>query len=156
MKVNDFMDTAPPVLRLTDTVGYAATLMLQSGVRTLPVVDEQEKLLGLVRDINLLHILIPEYLESLEDLSFLPPDLEPKACGFAEASQALVSHVMRPSPQLPTVEEDEPLLEAIRLMAAECLTVVPVVREGKLVGIIQSTRLLQALKEASEKAGECL
>lgn len=152
MRVKDLMEASPAAVYLDDPISAAADLMVESRVGAVPVVDSAGRLVGVVRDLDVLHLLLPDYLESLADLGFLPPDLEPGACGIAEACGLPVRQAV--ADQAPaSAEEDEPLLEAVRTMIEGGLDTLPVVRDGVLVGVLTARRVLRDMAGPGDEAG---
>ena len=54
-----------------------------------------------------------------------------------------------------TVAEDTPLEEVVHLMESRRIKRLPVVRDGKVVGIVSRANLLQALASCSEQHTAC-
>jgi CBS domain-containing protein len=131
-----------------DPAGAAAASLVQSGLRAVPVVDETGQLVGMLRDVDVLRLLLPDYLGDLTDLSFLPPDLDLGSCNFADACGALVSDALRIDDTC-AVDGNEPVLEAVRIMSALALPVLPVVDEARPTGVITSETLLRRIAETS-------
>lgn len=145
MEAREFMDSDLVVVRPDDPVQDAVALMVEGGRLALPVVDEGGGVVGLVRQVDVLRMLLPDYLSNLPDLGFIPDDLPTGADTFEEVCQARVSEVIDPA-ALQVVDADEPIVEVVRLIAKQCLSDVMVVSEGRLVGTISSTALLQRLR----------
>jgi len=125
------------------TISEAANLMLRNHVSGLPVVDRAGAVAGIVSEGDFLRrseIGTPRKRARL--LSFF--------LGHAGAAEDYVrehgrkvSEVMTPSPI--TISEDTPLPELVSLMEKNNIKRVPVVRDGKLVGIVSRSNLLQAV-----------
>ena len=71
----------------------------------------------------------------------------------ASSSCVLVGGVMRPE-AVYTVTEDEPVAEIVRIMVQHHVRRTPVVRDGKLVGIVSRGDLMRALVHPSFEACE--
>ncbi len=112
----------------------ALELMKEKDVRRLPVVDERGRLLGIVSEKDLLKA-SPSQATTLSifEVSYL-------------LHRLTVAKVM--TKDVVTVSEDTPLEEAARIMAERHLGGLPVLREGKVVGIITETDLLLGFSEA--------
>ena len=129
------------------TVVEAANLMLRNHVSGLPVVDEVGAVVGIVSEGDFLRrseIGTPRKRGRL--LTFF--------LGYAGSAEDYVrehgrkvSEVMTPSPI--TVSEDTPLPELVSLMEKNNIKRLPVVRDGKLVGIVSRSNLLQAIASLS-------
>jgi CBS-domain-containing membrane protein len=118
------------------TVLGAARLVVDRHIGTLPVVDEQGTLIGVVRVQDILDIFMPDFVRLLEDIDFihdfgvletlLPKDL-PDAAHLT----------MRDLMQEPvSVEQTCGLLRAFAIMLKHDIRDLPVVNQvGALVGI---------------------
>lgn len=134
--VGQLMSTDLFTVRPQDVVDLAANVMDWEHIRHVPVEDDNGHLVGLVTHRTLLRMM---------------------ARGKARASDEPIAihDVMKPDPV--SVSPATPTLEAMRLMREHALGCMPVVEDGKLVGIITerdlinvSTRLLEEyLKEES-------
>lgn len=153
MRVEQFVERDPLVVHPDDSAGRAASLMTEQRLTALPVVDGQGQLAGMVRDTDILSLLLPDYLENLSDLGFIPGDLEPGSCTLSDVCRMPVKAALEVVHDY-AVAENEPVLEAVRLMSKRCLTVLPVVRDGQLVGIIRAESVLRRIAELSQEAGQ--
>ena len=118
--VGQFMTTDLFTVRPDDLVNFAASLMEWKHVRQVPVEDNAGHLVGLVSHRDLLKMVARRSKEGAD-----PP---------------AVSEVMKPDPIF--VEPDYPTVDAIRLMRNRKVNSLPVVHEGKLVGIVTDADLL--------------
>jgi acetoin utilization protein AcuB len=119
-RVRDVMTADPIVVEPAVTVGAAYSMMKSMGFRHLPVVRDGE-LVGIIstNDIGRLGGVLPE---------------------IAERS---VSELMTPDPI--TIGEDEPVEAAAATMALRKVNCLPVSTKGRLVGIVTTYDLLDAL-----------
>jgi acetoin utilization protein AcuB len=115
--------TVPPHEKIID----AFELMQGRGIRHLPVVDDGE-LKGLVTDRDIRLALIPSPLATPEDRVYHLGALE------------RVDEIM--TTELITVAPNTTIEEAAKLMAKHKIGAVPVVSQGKLVGILTETDIL--------------
>jgi CBS domain-containing protein len=132
------------------TVLQAATLMLKNHVSGLPVVDQTGAVVGVVSEGDFLHrseIGTPRKRNRL--LSFVFGHGR-EAEDYVREHGRKVSEVMTPSPI--TVGEDTPLSEIVSVMERNHIKRVPVVHDGKLVGIVSRSNLLQAVTSLARDA----
>ncbi len=126
MLVKDQMTPNPicghPDMPLVD----AQEVMIQHGFRHLPIVDEHDHLVGLVTR-RLLRGTVSA------DAHFSPHEIK-YVLAKLKAADVMVTDVI-------TISEDTPLEEAARIMADKKIGCLPVVREGKPVGIITDNDL---------------
>ncbi|MGI8878652.1 MAG: CBS domain-containing protein [Candidatus Limnocylindria bacterium] len=136
MKVRDIMTRDPSTLAPTATLGEAATIMKQEDCGSVPVV-EAGRLIGIVTDRDIV-------------VRVVAAGKDPKT--------ELVSEAMTADPV--TVEPDASVDEAQRVMADRQVRRLPVVEDGKLVGLVVIGQVArgddardvgETLKDVSEK-----
>lgn len=149
--VKEIMSRKPILARPEDSLLAIAEQILRAGQTTVPVVDASNRLLGIVTDYDVLHRALPRYLDMLEDASFLPPDFE--GLDLAEArhlAEVSVAEVMR-TENLYSVEEEATLAETALLMLRHRVRMLPVVRDGIVVGLVSRSDLLRKLVAVSSQ-----
>jgi acetoin utilization protein AcuB len=110
--------TRPPITITDDTsVGQALKIIEEHKLRHLPVLDAEGSLVGIVSEKDLL-----------------------RASGQDPVESIMTSQVI-------TVTEYTALEDAARIMADHKISSLPVMRDGKLVGIITETDLFQVFLE---------
>jgi CBS domain-containing protein len=125
------------------TVFQAASLMLQNHISGLPVVDEAGAVVGVVSEGDFLRRSeIGTSRKRSRLLSFIFGHGR-EAEDYVHERGRKVSEVMTPSPI--TVGEDTSLSELVSVMERNKIKRVPVVRHGKLVGIVSRSNLIQTL-----------
>ena len=65
-----------PSLRVEETVGAAVQRVLESGLPALPVVDAEERLVGIFGEREFMGALFPGYLNELKYAGFVPGTLD--------------------------------------------------------------------------------
>jgi predicted transcriptional regulator len=116
--------------------------------RALLVFNEQYELLGVVRRRDLLRGLEPKFLKTMPaptrrqlfDVS-IDPNLVDLSAGkirkaIQEQAESPVSEVMQPVAF--TVDVDDHLAKVIYKMVASDLTLIPVLRERKVIGVVRT------------------
>ena len=53
------------------TIGQAVTLMIEKRVGTLPIVDDDENLIGLTTISDIIKIFLPDFVTLLDDIDFI-------------------------------------------------------------------------------------
>lgn len=144
MQARDIMSRSVVTVKLEATAREVATLMHSSGHSALPVVDEERHVVGMVTEVDLLHLALPAWIEHVGDLSFLPEEAGPYLEAFREAADCAL-HEFVEQRQVPVAYETDSLLEVIRLMAQHHVRRIPVVHEDKLTGIISREDVVAAL-----------
>jgi len=114
-KVKTLTQSAPAV-NLQDTLSKVAKLMIESEIRQLPVYCENE-LLGFVTDEDVIHGAIME-----------------------QWGNTHVEEIMTKKPFI--LDEDESLGAVLSLIKSEGISHVPIVKEGKLVGMVSISDII--------------
>lgn len=155
------MMSAPSVvLAPDDTIAYALRLMIEHRVVSIPVVNAQGRYLGMLPRSRLIGLAIPRVL-SYEDAKYPPnPLLE---VGFIQESLAdLQARLDAVSDQpvsayldanVPTLTTESPLMSALFYLH-KLRTVLPVVEEGRLKGIVSIWSVLASIGRIPERGGQ--
>jgi CBS domain-containing protein len=144
MLAKDVMTTE--VISVTPDAGVQeiAQLMLQRRISALPVIDAEQKLVGIVSEGDLMHREEAEtepYAGSWWLNLFVSSDR--LASRFTKIHGQSAADVMTRDPVV--VTEDTPLGEIARLLETRHIKRVPVVRDNRVVGIISRANLLHGL-----------
>ncbi len=132
MRIRDVMTPDPVTISPNHSIGAALARMRRGGFRRLPVVAK-EKLVGIITDRDLRLAMNSPFImrEGWYD-SYLMEHIEVRSC-------------MTPDPV--TVDANDDLLTAVRLMRTHKIGGAPVTENGDLVGIITETDLLDCLEQ---------
>ncbi len=132
--VRDWMSPDPMTVDPTTTLPTAYQLMKLNGIRRLPVVDSEGRLLGIVTLGDIREAKPKEGASlSMWDLHILAAEME--VGGF------MTVHPF-------TVNPDTPVREAAAIMLEHKIGGLPVVDSGRLVGIITESDIFRLLAEA--------
>jgi len=125
------------VLRMTasETLDIADDVMRLGGVRHVPVVDG-ERLVGIVSQRDLLHAAASSLLE-------LAPERERGWLARVHVRDVMTTRVH-------TVGPAQPVADAVALLLEHRVGCLPVVEDGRLVGIVTETDCLRHLARALE------
>lgn len=114
----------------------AAKLMYKENVGTLPVVDDKGHLVGITNMRKVIRFFLPDFINVVEDVDFVRDfgaiDI-PSPVDIKKSHQIKIADYMD---EAVSVEEDASLMRGLALMITHDLQDVPVVRNGKLVGIV--------------------
>lgn len=155
MQVKDIMTPKVISIDVGASVLKAAQVMLQNHVSGLPVVDKDGKLVGIVTEGDFLRRSEigtqqrrPRWLEFIIGPGRLADD-------YVHASGRKVEEVMTPDPY--TVTEEDSLESLVEVMQRRRIKRLPVMRDGRMVGIVSRANLMLALaslaREAAPSAG---
>jgi len=143
MQVRDVMTRKVISVGPHEPLLQAACLMLQNRISGLPVVDAAGQLVGIVTEGDFLRRgeigtdrRRPKWLEFLLGPGRL-------ATEYVHASGRKVDEVMTADPC--TVSEDDSLETVVELMERRRIKRLPVMRDGKMVGIVSRANLMHAL-----------
>ncbi|MGA8611583.1 MAG: CBS domain-containing protein [Xanthobacteraceae bacterium] len=143
MQVRDVMTPNVISVKADESILIAARLMLQNRISGLPVVDANGALVGVVTEGDFLRRgelgtsrRRPKWLEFLVGPGRL-------ASEYVHQSGRKVAEVMTADPL--TVGENDPLETVVKLMERRRIKRLPVMRDGRMVGIISRANLLHAL-----------
>lgn len=153
MKVGDVMTKEVISVAPGASVAEAAKLMLQERISGLPVISESSVLVGIVTEGDLLRRVEtgtdkkrPRWLELI-----ISPNVVAKE--YVHSHSRSVFDVMTRNVHIAT--EDMPITTAVELMESERVKRLPVVREGRVVGIIARANLLHALTAGQPQPEVC-
>ncbi|WP_212526104.1 CBS domain-containing protein [Actibacterium sp. MT2.3-13A] len=150
MQVADVMTKDVVTVTADTTVDEIVQTLLQHNVSAVPVVDKKNAVIGLVSEGDLMRRVrdadAPRRSWWLEQ--FAAP--ENSAAEFVKMKGRHAREVM--TKDVVTVPEDMPVGQVARLLEKKLIKRVPVVRDGKLVGIVSRSNLLQGLGTLPEAA----
>lgn len=131
------------------TVKEIAEILLAKGISGVPVVDAAGALIGIVSEGDLLHRIENETERRRSWWLELFADRERMARDFIKSHARKAGDVM--TRRVVTVKPDTPLGEVSSLLEKYRIKRVPVVDDGKIVGIISRANLLKALVRLGEE-----
>lgn len=143
MKAADIMTTSVVCVRPDATVFEAARLLLGERISALPVVDAAGRLQGIVSEGDLIHRAEIGSEKSITRWKALFEEDATLARDYLKAHGRTVADVM--SQPVVMAEEDTELSVVAARMDQFAIKRLPVVRDGKVVGIVSRANLLQAL-----------
>ncbi|MCK6507899.1 CBS domain-containing protein [Myxococcota bacterium] len=133
MIVRSHMVDAPVFARPADPLRAAHQRMLDHDIHHLPVVDEGQRVIGIVSEHDLV---VPRYL----DRQRTTPE------HFVLTDDATVGQAMTPDPV--TLRASDSLKQALDLLLGHRFSALPVVdAEGRLVGMLTTKDLLLLLRD---------
>lgn len=147
MKAKDIMKSGVVSIQVDGTVEQAAKLMLDSHISALPVLDRDARLVGLISEGDLMRRMYDGaaarrswWLEVFSGAN--------DASDYVKARSHRVADVM--TRNLVTVNEETTVGEIARTLETRRIKRVPVLREGKVVGIISRADLVRAMAQSAE------
>ena len=133
MLVRERMSRSPVTISTDVPITEALKVMRKHSVRRLPVLDKEGRMVGIVSEKDLLYA-SPSSASSLSiyEMHYM-------------LSQLKVTEVM--ATDVTTISADTPLEEAARIMADNKIGGLPVLQDGRLVGIITETDIFKVFLE---------
>jgi len=143
VKVEDFMERDVTAVFADETVEefiHACVRQFRSG---LPVVDEEMRVIGIMTERDVIHEIVPSYMEMLHSTSFIP-DTNITKNRLEEIKDKPISEYMRKDVNV--LKTTDTLLSAATLVLKHGYRFLPVVdEEGHLAGIVTRSLILEAL-----------
>jgi CBS domain-containing protein len=149
MKARDVMVAPVVTVKPSCTVKQLAKLLLERGISGVPVVDDQDKLVGVVSEGDLLHR-AEAGTERIQSwwLRIVAGDGS-LAEDYTKAHARTVADVM--TREVVTATPDTPLNEVAMLLEKNAVKRIPIVAHGQLVGIVTRANLVQAVASAGAR-----
>ena len=143
MKARDVMVSPVITVKLSSSVQDVAKIFLQRRISAVPVVDDQGKVVGIVSEGDLMHR--AEAGTERRYSWWLRPFISDEALAndYAKAHARKVADVM--VRRVITAAPDTPLHEIAALLEKNAIKRVPIVKDGRLVGIVSRANLIQAV-----------
>jgi CBS domain-containing protein len=151
MNISKHMKRQVVSIPITATIREAAAIIVKKHIGLLPVVDKNNKLVGVVGLRDLLNLELPDFVQFIEDVDFVHDfgaveTTRPAAKTLDKSIKSLMKETV-------TVDEDCGLLRAYALMLQHNLHDIPVVSQtGELVGVASRVDIGSAILSAWEKA----
>jgi CBS domain-containing protein len=144
MRAADVMSERVFKVRPETSVAEVAQLLVEREISALPVVDEGDRIIGIITERDLMRRV---------EIGTLPKRPAGEAPGFAERTSRAAAYVKAHgttageimTPKVLTVTRETPLAEIADLMEKWRIKRVPVVEAGRLVGIVSRLDLVRAL-----------
>lgn len=148
MLVKNVMTKDVLTVRPDEKVEKVARLLLDNQISGVPVVDERNHVVGIITEKDLMvkasELKVPFYLTLFDSIIFLENpirfnnDLKKYTASYVK--EAMTEKVV-------TVPEDCPVSEVVAIMQKKQINRIPVVRNGKLIGIVTRNDILKAIVE---------
>jgi CBS domain-containing protein len=144
MKVREFMRCDLTSVELDTTVSHVIYLLHQSGLASLPVVDEDGCVVGVISERDLIRAVLPGYVDMLQSVAFLP-SLDQLSRRLHEIGPRPVAEFM--TEDVVAARPDDNDLHVADLMIRKGLKQIPVLDDQKrLVGVVRRIDLLHRLR----------
>lgn len=148
LKVADVMDKDPVCVSPDDDIRRVIERLRENELPGLPVVDSQGAVVGIVTENDLTleeeqaNIPLPHFIDLLGGVVFIEP-LSGYEKRLRKAFASKVSDMM--TTKVDTISPDESVDAAGRMIAEKHHNRLPVVKDGRLVGVITRVDVLRSL-----------
>ncbi len=133
MKVIDVMTHTPLTCREDDTLRQVTEKMVMRRCGSVPVVDDENNLKGIVTIRDTMLPLYPNFGEYVHD-AVHARDFEDMEENYKKVMCMKVKEVMTEHPM--SIEMDKPVLKAASFMGVKNFRRMPVTQDGKLMGMV--------------------
>ena len=142
MLVCEILDTGVPSAKKSDSVRSVVVKIISRDCAMVPVVDDDGRLVGVISIRDVMLPLYPNYGDYIHD-SVNSRDFEEMEGGYARVLERKAGEIMTPNPM--TVSLYDPILKAASYMGLKNLRRIPVLEDGKYVGVVGITDVNKAL-----------
>jgi CBS-domain-containing membrane protein len=149
MKARDIMTRLVCTVEPATPVARVATLLLEHGISAVPVVDSERRVVGIVSEGDLIHR--PESGTGIARSRWLALLADPHALAreYAKTHGAQAADVM--TRDVLSVDEDTSVAEIAAIFDKQRVKRVPVLADGRLVGIVSRADLIRAVARGAVK-----
>ena len=131
MLVSEIMTMGVKTAQMGTPVRELANVMCLNNISGLPVVDDKDNIVGVVSEKDILRKMFPDMQEIADEGR---PDFEDMEKKYADALDLTAKDIMT-SP-VSSVTSDMPIMKAASMMCINTIRRIPVVDDGKVVGIV--------------------
>ena len=131
MRVQDIMNQAVKTAAPDTSIREVAIQMCFNKISGMPVVTEEQKIVGIISEKDILHAMYPRVDDVMQGGRVDFEAMETEYCDVVngQVSELMTSNVF-------TVEPDLPVLKAASIMFVKKIRRIPVAKDGQLLGII--------------------
>lgn len=160
MQVSELMSSPAITVSPTTQIREVARIMRENVISGVPVVDDAGKLLGVITEMELIArnapVHEPTYLAVLSAL--IPVNLEEYRQYKEQLRQALATNALElMRDEVETISPDASIEEALESMLNPEVTMLPVVEDERVIGVVTRTdlvRLIETLEAAPDEPSE--
>ena len=146
MQVKEIMSRSVRTVTPDAKVMEVASIMCLYRFPGLPVVEDEDRIIGLIAEKDVLHSLFPK-LESLMEEGMANVDLDREMDRYKDVLAMNVSELMTRNPI--TVPPDMHILRAATIMVRHRFRRIPVADQGRLVGMLSLGDVHKAIFHAA-------
>lgn len=152
MLVQDFFFKDISSVGPNTCISYLVKVMARKRRDILPVVDNNNIYLAMIGIDEILNYALPDYYNLLNTVAFMPEN-DKLLEGLDKINYKPVSLIMK---KYPTIKETDTITMTTNLMLKDSLKAVPVIKDKKLIGVVNRIDILSYLvaeKKISHNSG---
>ena len=146
MIASDLMTKDVIMVKPEESVEKVVRLLIDNRISGIPVVDDDQRVLGIITERDLIikavDLKVPFYITLFDSIIFLENPIRFNN-DLRKYTALLVKDAM--TKNVIAVEADTPVSEIVQLMKRKNINRVPVVKDGRLVGIVTRNDILKCL-----------
>jgi CBS domain-containing protein len=142
MKIEEIMIRSVKTVRTDDIIKNVAVIICTNHISGVPVVDDEGKVVGVISEKDIIKAMYPDYTEFHDDPL--------RSRNFEEIEERYEALLVRKvedlmSRNVLSITPDAPILKAASLMILKKIRRLPIIDQGKLVGIVSQGDIHQAI-----------
>jgi len=144
MEIKNYMKQKVISIRSDDQIVKAAELIIKNKIGTLPVVDGENRLIGIVKLQDILSLIMPDFITMMETFDFIHSFgiYETRTPNVDDLAKNIITIMTPPI----AVKEDSGLLYSAAILHKNNCTDLPIINEeGILIGIASHVDIGAAL-----------
>ncbi|MBC7074938.1 MAG: CBS domain-containing protein [Syntrophomonadaceae bacterium] len=146
MLARDIMTRDVVTVKPDEEIEKVAQLLVENKISGIPVVDDDQHIVGIITEKDLIvragELKVPFYITLFDSIIFLENPIR-FSNSLKQYTASKVGDAM--TKEVWAVKEDEEVSKVVEIMQKKNINRVPVVRNGKLVGIISRNDVLKVL-----------
>jgi CBS domain-containing protein len=142
MRAKDVMRAQVQCVSETTTLRELSRAFRRYGITTIPVVNEEGELVGVVSEADLLRTMLPNYAELQDNVQYMM-DVEYLEDRAQSVEDRPVRDIMVKGAI--SVDENAPLMRLISLFLLKSSSHIPVVHDRRIVGVVTRTDICELM-----------
>ena len=142
MQAQDVMRSEVQSVSETTTLRELSRAFRRYGVTSIPVINEKNKLVGVVNEADLLRAMLPNYAELHDNLQYMQ-DFEYLEDRASEVENLPVKDIMVRGTI--SVDKKAPLMRVISLFLLKSYSHIPVIEKDEIIGVVTRTDICELM-----------
>jgi CBS domain-containing protein len=142
VQAQDVMRSEVQSVSETTTLRELSRAFRRYGVTSIPVINEKNKLVGVVNEADLLRAMLPNYAELHDNLQYMQ-DFEYLEDRASEVENLPVKDIMVRGTI--SVDKKAPLMRVISLFLLKSYSHIPVIEKDEIIGVVTRTDICELM-----------